>query len=233
MFSETKLIYGLELSPAVQTAAAPRINLDYKQVIAHIDYYNAKKAPVKSDSERRIIDISVRICRAVMSRRSINPRFARCPSGCDISDRPSRLVKIPYRIKNDRVSRMPGGSFTRWSEAGRLKDKGFSPRLAYLEDTNLSKSALGHIADGRSDFRLTILMVSRPMSSPDDTDSEIAEWLGRRPPVSHPSGIGVAWSPEHLAARISHRRRILVNLTTHRIRQIEVEAQVHFSGLTD
>ena len=73
LFSETNLIYGLELLAAVQTAADPRIDLDRKKVTFYIENNNAKMELIKSDSKRPIIAILVRIFCAIMSRRSITP----------------------------------------------------------------------------------------------------------------------------------------------------------------
>ena len=124
-FSETNLIYGLELLAAVRTAADPRIDLDNKNVTFYIDSNNAKMALIKSDSKRRIIAILVRTFWAIMTRRNITPWFERVPSKLNITDRPTRLVKLPYSIRAARISPCQTNLLRMVSEALLLHDRGF------------------------------------------------------------------------------------------------------------
>ena len=105
--------------------------------------------------------------------------------------------------------------------------------MRYLPYTILAKSAFWNIAEGRSDFRPTIRMADRSISSFGDSDSEIAEWSGGRPSVYRPSDLVAGRVPEFLAGRISHRRRIRVKLTTPCTQQIEFEAQSRYLGISD
>ena len=118
-------IYGQELSASAQTAADPRVDFDHKQVAFYIDNNNAQMALIKSDSKRRIIAISVRASRDIISRRGSAPRFERASSDYNIADRPTRYVILHYRIKNDRIPPFRKNLLRMVSEAALLRDMGF------------------------------------------------------------------------------------------------------------
>ena len=125
LFSETNLIYGLELLAAVQTAADPRIDLDNMNVTFYIDNNNALIALIKADSKRRIIQILVRLFWAIMARRNITPWFERAPSDFNITDRPTRLVELPYPIRTARIFPFQTNLLRMVSDALLLHDRGF------------------------------------------------------------------------------------------------------------
>ena len=90
-----------------------------------------------------------------------------------------------------------------------------------------------HISEDRSDLWPIILTINRSISFFEDSDSEIAEWLEDHQSIARPLDLGMGWATELLYDRISHHRRIRINITTPSIQQIGFEAQVHYLGLTD
>ena len=138
-----------------------------KCITFYTDNNNAEMDLIKSDSKRRIIPIPVRIFRAIVARGGITPWFARAPTDFNIADKPARCAKLPYRIKDDRISRPVRIFYGRSLKlrCGAIGD--FPTRVRYFRGTTPSKSTFG-IFYGRwvgfmADYSGDIRMFGRPI----------------------------------------------------------------------
>ena len=102
LFSESSLIYGLELTALVLTVADPRIPLNNLCITCYVDNDNTLSALIKADCFRTVIAVSTRLFWAICSVRGMTPWLERVGSPVNISDIPARGAESPF--ETDSVS---------------------------------------------------------------------------------------------------------------------------------
>ena len=102
LFSESSLIYGLELTALVLTVADPRIPLNNLCITCYVDNNHTLSASIKADCFRTVIAVLTRLFWAICSARCITPWLGRVDSPVNISDIPTRGAELPF--ETDSVS---------------------------------------------------------------------------------------------------------------------------------
>ena len=98
LFVVANLIYGLELTATLLTAADPLIPLDGQCATYYLDNNNSLASLVRSDSQRGAISGLSRIFWPICAVRGIAPWLEMAPSDRNIADNPSRGVQAPFII---------------------------------------------------------------------------------------------------------------------------------------
>ena len=185
-FTDTSLIYGLELTALVLTTADPNLPLGGLCITYYIDNNCAKCALIRGGSRIAAIAVLARLFWAICAIRRITPWLERAPTGENIADLPTRTVELPYHI-------------------GSISDFPFEKQLLQMDRVGLAKKNLNGFSDhyelvgvlypnifGRNDtagFETAPLdelfsAIIRSLSFSDVGASDIWEWLADNPGVT-------------------------------------------------
>ena len=99
LFDKTSLIYGLEMLALLAKLWQPNNELKDKNVTFHLDNENALKAIIKNNSKVTIITAMTQLIWHRIAQLGIIPWFEWVPSNRNISDLPTRKVKVPFPCK--------------------------------------------------------------------------------------------------------------------------------------
>ena len=96
LFSETSLIYGIELTALVLTVMGPQIPSDNCCIAFYVDNSCALSAIAKVDCFRTAISVLARLFWAACAIRGITPWVELADSNVNISDIPTRGAALPF-----------------------------------------------------------------------------------------------------------------------------------------